>query len=425
MNKSLHKILCASALSTLALPAYAGQPAIQHYRGYDQKAVNVFETYKDDGVPFTELEVRIGGSFTQQFQAIEHQNSGLVALKDIGKGFNLATANLNIDVQLEDGIHMNLITYLSSKHHNEAWVKGGFIQIDSLKMWDNAFFDAIMEHASVKIGHMEINYGDMHFRRSDNGNTTQNPFVGNLIMDAFATEAGVEVTGYAGDFFGIFAVTDGEIRAGITEPENRSPSYIGKIGFDRQINPDLRFRITGSVYYTRSSISNTLYGGDRTGSRYDWVMEPATKTDLKASAFTGRFNPGFKDHVAAFVINPFIKYKGLEIMGNYETARGRSSTETSRTWNQYSLEVVYRFLKDESVYVGFRDNVVTGELPTLRTDVSISRGQLVAGWFITPNMLLKAEYVAQFYHDFPTNYNSGQFSGGKFHGFIVEAAVGF
>ena len=40
---------------------------------------------------------------------------------------------------------------------------------------------------------MEINYGDAHFRRSDNGNAIYNPFVGNYIMDAFTTEIGGEV----------------------------------------------------------------------------------------------------------------------------------------------------------------------------------------------------------------------------------------
>ena len=45
----------------------------------------------------------------------------------------------------------------------------------------------------VRVGHMEINYGDAHFRRSDNGNAIYNPFVGNYIMDAFTTEIGGEV----------------------------------------------------------------------------------------------------------------------------------------------------------------------------------------------------------------------------------------
>jgi hypothetical protein len=40
----------------------------------------------------------------------------------------------------------------------------------------------LFEIVTVKVGHMEINYGDAHFRRSDNGNALYNPFVGNYIM---------------------------------------------------------------------------------------------------------------------------------------------------------------------------------------------------------------------------------------------------
>ena len=51
----------------------------------------------------------------------------------------------------------------------------------------------LFEIATVRVGHIEINYGDAHFRRSDNGNAIYNPFVGNYIMDAFTTEIGGEV----------------------------------------------------------------------------------------------------------------------------------------------------------------------------------------------------------------------------------------
>ena len=37
----------------------------------------------------------------------------------------------------------------------------------------------LFEIVTVRVGHMEINYGDAHFRRSDNGNAMYNPFVGN------------------------------------------------------------------------------------------------------------------------------------------------------------------------------------------------------------------------------------------------------
>jgi hypothetical protein len=74
---------------------------------------------------------------------------------DIGSGFNLATANLNIDANLADGVTLNLVTYLSSRHHSEAWVKGSYLQVDKLRFLGsdglNSFFN---DNFRLKVGHM-------------------------------------------------------------------------------------------------------------------------------------------------------------------------------------------------------------------------------------------------------------------------------
>ena len=67
------------------------------------------------------------------------------------------------------------------------------MQIDKLDFIKKDFLADVMKYTTIKIGQMENNYGDAHFRRSDNGNTIRNPFVGNNIMDAFTTEMGAEV----------------------------------------------------------------------------------------------------------------------------------------------------------------------------------------------------------------------------------------
>jgi hypothetical protein len=53
--------------------------------------------------------------------------------------------------------------------HNETWVKDGYNQIDESAI-DFIPLKAIMQIATIRVGHMEINYGDAHFRRTDNGN---------------------------------------------------------------------------------------------------------------------------------------------------------------------------------------------------------------------------------------------------------------
>jgi hypothetical protein len=419
-----------------------------YWRPYDRTGINIFETSKQaDSIAYDGLRFRIGAGFTQQFQNLKHENKGAVNYENVNKlyplapGFMTAQANLNIDVQLADGIRLNLETYLSSRHHNETWVKGGYIQFDKLP-FKGQFWSDLMEITTIKIGHMEINYGDAHFRRSDGGQTIYNPFMESYIMDAFTTEIGGEVYLKKNNLFGMVGLTSGMLKGNvdsvaktIQDPNTkRSPSIYLKGGFDKEISNTFRVRFSGSYYHNSSSAASglTLYSGDRTGSNYQNVMEKApagaalpASTSIFAS---GRFNPGFSKKVDAVMLNGFVKVKGLELFGTYETARGRTKTETtSRNANQFAVEGLYRLGKEENVYAGIRYNEVKARLAnttaiTYSGDVKVNRFAAVAGWFLTKNILLKGEYVIQKYKDFP----SADFRNtGKFNGYVIEAVVGF
>lgn len=117
---------------------------LDNYRLPDKRGINVFEAPKDTLTDFDGVHVRIGGSSTIQFQAIDHENSG-EPLKEIGDNFNLATANLDLDVVLYDGLRMHLRTYLSSRHHPEPYVKGGYIQVDKLEFVKEGFLEDLMK----------------------------------------------------------------------------------------------------------------------------------------------------------------------------------------------------------------------------------------------------------------------------------------
>ena len=423
-------VLLALAPAALAQPLEFGTP--QNFRPYDQRGINVFEPLKGDNTDYDGFELFWGAAFTQQFQAINHDNSATAvldgngvnqnALLDIGAGFNLATANLLLGAQLAEGIRVNLITYLSSRHHPEAWVKGGYVQADALPMLGSDAVDQLMQYLTVRVGHFEINYGDAHFRRTDNGMAMYNPFVGNLIMDSFTTEIGGEVYfQHPSGVLAMAAITGGEIRGAVERPDDRAPSFYGKVGFDRQVNENLRVRLTGSGYTTTKSLNNTLYGGDRAGSRYYGVMEN-TQSSFGSNFTSGRFNPGFRDQITAFQLNPFVEFNGLELFGVIETASGRAANEMEdRTWTQLAVEGVYRFV-DDQFYVGGRYNTVSGDLPGSGAEASITRVAASAGWFPTRNLLLKAEYVSQTYDDFA---QTSIFNGGEFNGFMIEGVIAF
>lgn len=428
-------------LTVLPILTFAQKESISflrpsYFRPYDKKGINVFETGKQaDTIGFDALRVRLGAGFTQPFQSLKHQNSensdATNKLYALTPGFNTSMANLNLDVQLADGIRLNLTTYLSTRHHNEAWVKGGYIQFDKLP-FKGVFWDELMKVATIKIGHMEVNYGDAHFRRSDGGQTIYNPFIENYILDAFATEIGGEIYLQKNGFFGMIGLSNGMIKGNIDSLQktlqdnniHKSPALYFKGGLDQQLSDKLRVRFAGSVYHDGSSGGNTLFGGDRAGSNYFMVMEKAgTGVTYATNAFSGRINPGFSKKVDALQLNGFIKYAGLEFFGTYEAAKGRSKTETSeRKIFQTAADIIYRFGKTENLFIGMRFNNVNGRLPGFTSDVSVNRYALAGGWFLTNNILLKGELVNQKYIDFPgTDYRNG----GIFKGYVLEAVVGF
>lgn len=409
---------------------------MQQFRLPDQRGIGDFEALEDDQ-PFEGVKVRVGGAFAAQFQSLDHSNASTdtIPLVELGNNFNLPTANLDLDIALADGVRAHVRTYLSSRHHPESWVKGGYFQISSLDFIQEDFLAGLMDITTVKIGLMENNYGDYHFRRSDNASAIYNPFVGNLILDAFTTEMGAEVYFTPGDFLIMAGVTNGNLNQSVLA-DDRTPAFLGKLGYDTEVNNDLRVRLTGSIYASGDGQTNYLYFADRAGSRYYMVLAPSQFTSRSGQLTnanptdqytTGRFNPSFINQVTAIMINPYVRFKGFEFFGTYETSNGKiGAEENTRNWTQLHGELLYRFGADDNIYVGGKYNTASGELPNFGpgdpAEVSIDRVSFAAGWYMTKNVLLKAEYVMQNYNDFA---ESSEYHEGEFNGAVVEAVLSF
>lgn len=360
------------------------------------KGLNVFETTKDSAGPeFDGLKVRLGGDFTLQFQAIDHSTSSGDTLATMGNNFNLPTANLNLDVQLLDGMRVNMNTYLSSRHHREAWVKGGYIQVDNLNFIKQDFLKSLTDMMTIKVGLDEINYGDAHFRRSDNARAFYNPFVGNFLMDGFSTEAFGEVNLQKKDFLLVLGLSNGNLnQTTVKGNKDLKTSLYGKLGYDGQLNDDLRVRLTGSFFSSPSYDNGQyLYTADRTGARYYNVMRVYDANDNFRS---GRFAPGLWSYTA-IMVSPFVKWKGLEFFGLFETVSGDvSKVVTGGSFTHIGAELIYRLL-DDRVYLGGRYNSVAGKSSSAAGDTNVDRLNIGAGWFLTDNVVMKAEYVNQNY----------------------------
>lgn len=448
-------LFAVTVISITSANAQVSFGHIQNRINRDQSGINVFDVVKDD-VEFQGLSVDLGAAFALQFQALRSFNDHDTAnmppeflgykLNDLESNFNLPNANMTIGAQLADGVRVNLDLYLAARHHNETWVKGGYLQIDKLDFIKKNLLEDFMKYATIKIGQMENNYGDAHFRRSDNGNAIMNPFVGNNIMDAFTTEMGAEFYYQRSGLVSMIGITNSKLNQSVAPvnpgpgPDSNttiSPSIIAKLGYDKQLDQDLRVRLTGSLYHTANSSGN-LYASDRAGSRFYSVMthegaigypasNVANATDNKD---TGRFNPGFGNWATSYMFNPFVKFKGLEFFGTLEFASGGDSkgNDDTRTVNQYAGDIVYRFGKKENLYIGGKYNLVSGKLKNADADkVGVNRLEASAGWFMTKNILAKMSYVNQDYTDY-AQYTAAQpndFYGGNFNGVMFEAVISF
>ncbi|MEC5156618.1 hypothetical protein [Chryseobacterium sp. MP_3.2] len=416
--------------------------SMRDYLAPEKSTRNVFEDPKGVSPEYDGVKVSVGGDFALQFQSLDHEtkapslgNVGTTTtpntLQVMGSDFNLPTANLDVNAYLAKGVKMHLRTYLSTRHHNEAWVKGGYIQVDDLDFIKEGFGSNIMKYARVKLGKDEINYGDSHFRRTDNAEAINNPFVGNYIMDNFSTETFGEAYGFYKNFIGMVGISNGKLNETAVKGTNwNSPSVYAKVGFDKQINTDLRVRLTGSFIQTNGlSTGGYLYNSDRAGSRYYYTLLTQNDAMGTNNYATGRFNPGFKK-MKAFQVNPFIKYQGLEFFGVYEhvsgnKASGLTERATDGDYTQLGAELLYRFGGKEQFYFGGRYNSVTGNDDEVTDERKIERFNLGGGWFMTKNIVAKVEYVSQKYNDNPVWGATSALRGGQFNGLMFEAAIGF
>lgn len=446
---------------------YAQENSLRQYLAPEKYSRGVFEDPKVEAPEYDGVKVSIGGDFSLQFQGLDHStantNLGFVrnavtsvptgtapttygttpnTLLILGEDFNLPTANLDVNAYLSTGVKLHLRTYLSARHHNEAWVKGGYIQIDNLDFISKGLLSGVMKYTRFRFGMDDLNYGDSHFRRSDNAYALNNPFIENNIMDSFTTQPFAEGYVFYNGFIGMVGVSNGKMSQSVvnTATSNVNPSVYAKIGYDKQVAPNLRVRLTGSAIKTSGMTTNgQLYGDERAGSRYYYVLLTADdqvkatnagKSFATENGSTGRFNPGFKE-MLAFQVNPFVKYGGLELFGTLEFASGNkvlnatTKRDTDGSYTQIAGDLIYRFGNKEQFYLGGRYNTVNGKDYKGQDSRNIERWNANAGWYMTKNILTKVEYVEQKYNESIAWGATSPLKGGKFKGIVVEATIGF
>jgi hypothetical protein len=303
--------------------------------------------------------------------------------------------------------------FLSSRHHNEAWVEGGYMTIDKLPFLPAA--DKLMENITIKAGVMMPNYGDAHFYRSTNASVLSNPFVGNWIMDAYTTNPGMEIMFRKNGILALVGANNGRMNYGRGNNIGEDLVLNFKAGYDKDINDDLRVRGTVSGYIVPEGHSSSyLWGGDRAGARYYDVMLWNDQSLMNAgNAKTGRWDPASgQSEMFSYQANLYLKDKGLEVFGIYENMTG-VRRGTDQHFTQTAIQATYTY---KSFYVGTRLNKVDDN-----NGSTVNRMNLGGGWFMTENIVVKLDYVSQSYNG-PAH---GAIDGGEFSGLVMEAAISF
>lgn len=434
MRTSLFKISAFAMVFASAMVSAQEEQSMREYLAPEKYNKNVFEDPKIAAPEFNGVKVTVGGDFALQIQGLDNETAGTATLKEMGTDVNLPTANLDVNAYLAKGLKLHMRTYLSARRHNDAWVKGGYMQIDNLDFIQEGLLSDVMQHVRIKAGYDDVNYGDSHFRRSDNAKAINNMFVGNNIMDSFTTEPFLEAYGFFDSgLFVMGGITNGKLNQTVikTATTDNGPTLYAKLGYDKQVDSDLRVRLTGSVIKTNGlSTGQYLYGADRAGSRYYYVLLTEADAAGTSNADTGRFNPGFREQLA-FQINPFIKYQGLEFFGTFENVTGNklvnptTKRDSDGNYTQLAAELLYRFGAKEQFYLGTKYNNVTGKDWDGAPERKINRFNVAGGWYLTPNVLTKLEYVSQKYNESDAWGMASPLYGGKFNGVMIEATIGF
>lgn len=367
-----------------------------------------FEKPQIDDQQFDNVKVKVGGDFAIQLQALDHEAP--VELIDLKNNFNLPTANLNITTDLGPGIQVYINNYMSSRHHNEAWVEGGYLTIDKFPFLPST--DNVMKYLTIRAGVMMPNYGDAHFFRSNNADVINNPFVGNWIMDAYTNNPGLEVLFRNNGFLALVGTNNGRMNYGRGNDIGKDLVFNWKLGYDNYLNDNFRLRATLSGYHVGEGHSGAyLWGGDRAGARYYNVMQTA---DAEGDNFrSGRWGPGSgQSQMNTYMANLFLQFYGLEVFGIYEDMNGVKNNNDQH-FTQTALQALYRL---GSFYLGARLNKVTNN-----DSSDVTRTNIGGGWYMLDNILVKLEYVTQKYEG-PAH---GEIAGGKFDGVVLEAGISF
>lgn len=371
-----------------------------------------------------------------------HQDNDLHSFEQIPPGIQSAVGNVMIHAALTDGIRVTFELYLSSRHR-EGYVtpREGYIYLSHLPEGANVFgINRLFRYIDLKAGHFEVDFGNYHLFRSDNGQVQRNPLIGNYIIDANTVEPGVEVIVHPGAVYGVLGISNGTT-TGNFQPR-RGTAVHTKLGLDLHRT----FQASLSLYrvdHSGNSASgceqcqvdfsngqegeegsfSSLFAANRSGSRYAGIFDGGPDV--------GQLNVGHGQDLLAWQADLTYQRDPVRIFAMYGSTadrdyNGSAAGTPSDIWRYYGAGVRWNLLP--ALYAAGRYNTARAVSIKGQDSRALVNGyQAGLGYWLTSGMLWKLEYVHQQYLNFRTDYGNIPFiqNNPRFTGVLTEISVAF
>jgi hypothetical protein len=383
---------------------------------------------------WNDMDLLMGFDAVTRFQILDQHDVYSAGARQPGlePGFQTPFGDLSFLANFGDRMDIYYDLYLASRPHEETtYGHEGFIVFHQMpgELAENDLISAFFEVADVKVGAFDIDFGDSRYRRSNNARVRNNPLVGNFVVDPETEEIGMEIYSKPTVLNWLVGLTSGTTTGHVDK--GGGFGMHGKLW--TEVNSNLR--VAASVYgvdhsgngtgYPVGGDKSSLFSGSRSGGPYDEVIGGGNAP--------GQILPTNGQDMVAVQGDVTWNCWPWELYGNIGRTRdsdinGSAAGSPEESWNYAAAEVVYHLTS--SLYSAARySGAYADKINNISSDGVVNRIQAGGGYWISRTMLIKLEYVYQWYDEF--NPAEGQVSSSdvwrnpSFNGVILEASFSF
>jgi hypothetical protein len=349
---------------------------------------------------YEDLHLYMGLQTVGRFQAIT-QNKVVVGgmpQSGLNPGLQDPFANLSFLATIPDKMDVYFDLYVASRPHpNTMYAHEGYLLFKQMPApLDTGLLGDVFNYINVKVGAFDIDFGDGNYRRSNNAFVQRNPLIGNPLVDPNVEEIGGEVYTIKGPIYALFGLTNG------TTTEHfdygTEPAIHGKIWG----NPLPEVRTSVSAYHVDLAGTNTLYetsdlySAGRSGEPFGGIFgngdDPGSILPQAGRDVTAVQGDVTWNHW------PFEAYGNVGWTQDSDT-NGPGPGHPAERWTYGTAEGVYHLTP--GFYFAGRYGLADAEsVGGVRTNGWVDRGELGCGYWLTNDVLIKAEGIYEQYHVF-------------------------